>query len=462
MAELETELIERAIRWCADAGRQATPALVEAALRPLSWDELLVARAVLADPPPARPLGPFALADIARGAPADVAAERERGGRYGAAVAEAAPATAGARASAPSPAVRGRKRAQAPFRVRRASDRQAAAEAPPAPLPLFDELLRDEGRAALERRVRRHGGKRARILADLAAGWRRADGAPIGPADLDRALALHGMARSYEVRERDELLHALRAAGGVRARAATDLGLDLAGLDEALERLGAREDAERLRAQRRRELRARGTLTQRAHLLLDETERLADLDLIEEFQQDLQARLPDHLRALAASGREPLIDLLGRSLSLDRDGVERLAQRTGIRIGDGESSAAPVTSPAASRPPSRPQRPGTSGPRSRGDRPPARGRPGGGGRRAPDGRRSPGGPRSADDRRPPGDKGAGRGRPPSGNRAGKGEGRGSVGRPGPRTRPAPRGRPGAGGRPVAGPRPGGNRPPRGR
>src|SRR5512133_1938037 len=119
MVELDSELIEMAIRWCADAGRQATPAQALAALSSLSWDELLAVRALLADPPPARPLGPFALADISRGAPADVAAERERAGRYSSAIDDATPA-----ASPPRPSsARRRQRARAPFVVRRASER---------------------------------------------------------------------------------------------------------------------------------------------------------------------------------------------------------------------------------------------------------------------------------------------------------------------------------------------------
>ncbi len=82
MAELDAEMLERVARWCADAGRQAGAAEIRGALASLGWDELLTVRALLADPPPARPLGPHALADLARGVPADVAAERERGGRY--------------------------------------------------------------------------------------------------------------------------------------------------------------------------------------------------------------------------------------------------------------------------------------------------------------------------------------------------------------------------------------------
>lgn len=409
MADIDPELLERTIRWCADAGRQTTPAHAEAALRALSWDELLTVRALLADPPPARPLGPFALADISRGAPADVAAERERAGRYSSAIDDATPA-----ASPPRPSsARRRQRARAPFVVRRASERAPPSEpARPSP-PLLDELLLEEGRAVLTRLVRRHGGRRARITEALAAGWRRADGLPVTPPDLDGLLAHHGMARAFEIRERDEVLHALRAAGGVRATAAAQLGVDLAALDEAIERLGARADSERIREQRRRELRARGTLTERVHLVLDDGARLSDLGLVDEFLKDLRARLPDHVRALSASPRERLDDGLCRSLSLDERGIERLAQVTGIRLVSPQARASgsprPTRRPPEDRPragkagqapsrgllPSPPRRteaarpsaartgPGDRKGRPPGDRPRGGPRPGSGGRRPP-------------------------------------------------------------------------------
>ncbi|HEY6003651.1 MAG TPA: hypothetical protein VIV57_12310, partial [Anaeromyxobacter sp.] len=82
MVDVDAELAERVARWCAEAGRQAGLALIRRALAPLGWDDLMALRALLADPPPARPIGPFALADIARGTPPDLAAERERSGRY--------------------------------------------------------------------------------------------------------------------------------------------------------------------------------------------------------------------------------------------------------------------------------------------------------------------------------------------------------------------------------------------
>lgn len=409
MPEIDPELVERAIRWCAEAGRQTTAALTKAALSPLSWDQLLAARALLADPPPARPLGPFALADIARGAPADVAAERERAGRYGAAVAEASLPPA---STAPAPRAlpgRGRRRVRPPFVVRRASDRSSSASPAPRRAPLLDELLLEEGRAVLGRLLRKHGGKRAPIVESLAAGWTRADGGTPATEDLERLLEHHGMARAFALRERDQLLHALRAAGGVLARAAAEVGLPRAGLEEALDRLGLRGEAERIRERRRQALRARGTLTQRTHLLLDEPEQLEDLGLREEFGQDLAARLPDHLRALTASRTEPPAELLGRSLSLDPRGVERLLQQTGIRLPDvaRPRSSAPGAGGTPRTPPRR--RPGGApAAAARGTRP--RGPPSAGARKGAGGPASTGARRGAGAPAPRGARPGARGR----------------------------------------------------
>src|SRR5512142_1411640 len=45
MADLDPELLERAVRWCAEAGRHVGAAQVRRALAPLGWDELLAVRA---------------------------------------------------------------------------------------------------------------------------------------------------------------------------------------------------------------------------------------------------------------------------------------------------------------------------------------------------------------------------------------------------------------------------------
>src|SRR5512138_1980960 len=138
MAEVDAETIERVTRWCAEAGRHAGPAEIRRALAPLSWDELLLAKAILADPPPARPLGPGALADLARGAPPDVAAERERSGRYGRDPDLPAAPEPAARPAPPPRGRPGRRPKEPGVVIRRARDRIAPAPAAAPALPPID------------------------------------------------------------------------------------------------------------------------------------------------------------------------------------------------------------------------------------------------------------------------------------------------------------------------------------
>jgi hypothetical protein len=320
-------------RWCAEAGRQAGSAEIRRALEPLGWDELLSVRALLADPPPARPLGPGALADMARGAPPDLAAEREREGRYRSEVDDlpVAEAPATPTPAAPKGAPR-RARAKRPgVVIRRARDVAPAPRAQAAALPLVDELYLPEGRGVLERLVRTHGGRRSSLAAALASGWRRADGTAPGDEALAALLDHHGLARAFEHRERDELLHALRAAGGIRAQAAARLGIDPGALDGALARLGATGEAERIRERRRADLRARATLAERVRLLLTDEARLRDLDLLQELEDDLRTRLPEHVRALRAAPG-PVGLALARSLSVAPGEARALAARLGVEL----------------------------------------------------------------------------------------------------------------------------------
>jgi hypothetical protein len=205
-----------------------------------------------------------------------------------------------------------------------------------------DELLTSEGRAVLERLVREHGAQRARIVAALVNGWRCADDSPLTEDDLSQLLEVHGLARGFERRERDELLHALRAAAGVRTRAAAASGLAPAAWDAALERLGAIREAETIRAAHREELRRRATLSERVRMLLGETERLEDLGLLAEIEADVRARLPEHVRALRASGAAPLGAALARSLAVGPADIGRLVARLGLELdGSGRGAGAP-------------------------------------------------------------------------------------------------------------------------
>jgi len=398
MPFLDDETVERAVRWCAEAGRQVAPGEIRAALGTLSWDELITARALLSEPPPARPLGPFALADLARGVPADLAADREHAGRYRGEHAEPSADEAPPPVHRASKAGERRKRARTgrALVIRRAADR-APPRPPSAPArPDLADLFRPEGRNALERLVRRHGARRAAILADLAASHRTPE--VIGDRELDALLEHHGLANAFVHRERDELLHALRACGGSLAGAATRLGTERAALEGALERLSARAEAERIRERRRDEIRHRSTLAERAAALFADAPRLADLGLEDELLADLRARLPEHLRALRSSG-EAGLDALARSLALGPAQASALLGRLGL------PAPAPLPggdAPRAQRPPGRagaPERRGRGGAPAR--RPPAR--PGAGRReRGPTGRKpSRGGARSGPRRRGP-------------------------------------------------------------
>jgi hypothetical protein len=446
MAELDLETIERAVRWCAEAGRQTTPGELRLALGTLGWDQLLTVRALLADPPPARPLGPHALADLARGVPADVAADRERAERYprpGAAPsgplhppAPAGPPTA---IAAVKKGRKGSRRAQVV--VRKASAAPTASASQPPRLPLFEELLLPAGRGALERLLRRHGGRRPMLVAAIAATHRRADGGPVGDADLDAALEHHGLDRAFLRRERDELSHAVRAAGAVLTQAAAALGHDLASLGAAVARLGLEDDVRRLRDARRRDLRARATLAERALLLVGSADKLADLELVAEFERDLKERLPEHLRALSTTG-EPLELGLARTLALPVTTVRPLLVQLGVelKVPEARPRAASTPATAAPRVPASPPRaaprPATAGASPRSTTPrPTGGRPTGG---RPTGGRPTGG-------RPTGGRPTG-GRPTGGRPTG---GRPTGGRP-------TGGRP-TGGRPTGG-RPTGSRP----
>jgi hypothetical protein len=284
---------------------------------------------------------------MARGASAQEAAEREREGRYLPEVAWEGTARLPAE-TAPRQAPRRRAaRAAAGPRVRRARDRQPAPVEPGRALPLLDELYRAGGRSVLERLLRRCGAVRPALLSALAGGWRRGDGLPPDEGDLAALLDAHGMARAFERRERAGLLHALRAAGGVRSRAAAALGMTADAYATALRRLGAGGEAEAVREERRAALRRRATLSERARLLLADEERLGDLGILDELLADLRERLPEHVRALGAAG-DAIPAALGRSLALSRPAVEALARRLGLRLWP-ERPAAP-----AGRPPRRP------------------------------------------------------------------------------------------------------------
>ena len=201
----------------------------------------------------------------------------------------------------------------------------------PASPPSIDLLYRESGRAVLDRLVRQRGANRTALLAALAAGWSAGGGAPTS-ADLDRLLAHHGLARGFAERERALLLHAFRKHGGVLLRVARELGAAPAELRASLARLELAAPVEAVREARRKVLERKGTLADRARLVDEEEEALLDLGLLPRFEDDLRKRLPEQLRALSVGGRRPSAADLGRSLSLSRGAVDRLAARFSLPL----------------------------------------------------------------------------------------------------------------------------------
>jgi hypothetical protein len=366
MPELDREIVARALRWCAESGRATSEAAVRAVLEPLRWDDLLAVRALLADPPPARGLGPEELLERARH-PAGAAAP---GGASDAAASAASPAP---ERTEPAPRRRGRGPARAARgpNIRRAADR-AGEPPPPEPLRLpLDDLYREEGRAELERMVRRLGANRLALLAELGATWLHGDGTPAGADDLRDLLVHHRLARGFEERERALLLHQLRKAGGVRVRAARDLGWTVEDLDGAVRRLGLGGPVSALREARGRALLGKATLAERARLLDEEAEALEDLGLAGELEEDLRRRLPEHLRALGSGvTRGSSRAALARSLSLSREAVDRLAERLALGLPSGPQTRddRPVRRERSDRPGRRDRPPRRDRP-DRGDRP---------------------------------------------------------------------------------------------
>jgi len=324
MPEIDREIIDRAMRWCAESGRPVHEDVVRHALGPLGWDALLAVKAILADPPPARDLSPSDLVALSRGGPPPGAG----------APAPRTPRKAAARAARPPRAVPGP-------RIRRARDRVEPFAPSPAAPPSIDLLYREAGRAVLDRMVRQRGANRTAILAALAAGWSAGGGTPTS-GDLDRLLAHHGLARGFAERERALLLHAFRKHGGVFLRVARELGAAPADLRAAVTRLDLSGPVEAVREARRRVLDRKGTLADRARLVDEEEEALKDLGLLPRFEEDLRKRLPEQLRALSVGGRRPSAADLGRSLSLSRGAVDRLATRFSL--------------PLRAAPPERPER----------------------------------------------------------------------------------------------------------
>ena len=349
---------------CRRAGTPAPPRAVREALSTLSEADDFRVRAVTDAEPPVRPLGPFAVVDLARGTPGDTAALRERSGYY-ALVEEllalqdrrAAPPTVATPSAAvtppppvlPAPAVtpaaqapsssprRATSGIPAPTVAERIAPRRRAAAAPAIPRGRFTQvetgpapletLEAPDGHATLATLLAQHG-HRIAVLRALASGYTGRHGEPSAP-ELDELLAHHGLLEAAETSERGLILSALSEHRGALGRVAWGLGLRVAELATLVSRLGLGPEVERLRERFRREALTPPSWTARLDLL-GRRKYLEDLGVEREFEDRLRGDLGREMRALDAQA-EDVPGALARRLAVSPTLVGRALERLGLQ-----------------------------------------------------------------------------------------------------------------------------------
>jgi len=353
--------------FCRRAGTPAAPRAVREALSTVTEADDFRVRAVTDAEPPVRPLGPFAVIDLARGTPPDTAALRERSGYY--ALVEELLALAELQVSAPPPvpasalpappeqspsavppsppvegaatsARRGGRRSEpaAPTVAERIAPRRRTAQPPAQPAPRgrftqgelqrapLEALEEPEGRATLESLLAQHGHRTA-LLRTLAHGYTGSRGEP-SATELDALLVHHGLLEAAEASERELLLSALSEHRGALGRVAWTLGLRGPELTALVSRLGLGPEVDRLREHFRREVLTPPSWTVRLDLL-GRRRYLEDLGLDREFEELLRGDLGREIRALDADG-EDVPAALARRLSVSPTLVGRALERLGL------------------------------------------------------------------------------------------------------------------------------------
>jgi hypothetical protein len=353
--------------FCRRAGAPASPRSVREALSVLPDSDDFRVRAVTDVEPPVRPLGPFAVVDLARGTPADIAALRERSGYY--ALVEELLALQDARsAPAPSPqapaplptsptlVAAAPVAAPAPERTRAAADEGPSRERHPAPTvaeriaprrrspqppaqprgrftqveaqraPLLS-LEGPEGRRTLETLLEQHGHRPA-LLRALSQGYAGSRSAEPSAAELDALLSAQGLLESAEASERGLILEALSEYKGALGRVAWALGLRAPELTALLGRLGLAPEVERVRERFRREALSPASWTARLDLL-GRRKYLEDLGVEREFADRLRADLTREIQS-SGSDRHEAIPALARRLAVSPTLVGRALERLGL------------------------------------------------------------------------------------------------------------------------------------
>jgi hypothetical protein len=350
--------------FCRRAGAPASPRVVREALSAVAEADDFRVRAVTDAEPPVRPLGPFAVVDLARGTPADTAALRERSGYYAlveellavqdpalaqpstpapAPVTQVAPPTVSteAREDVPpppraSPRRTGRDDTHAPTVAERIAPRRRAAQTPAAPRGRFtqveaqraplESLEGPDGRATLQTLLAQHG-HRIALLRALTHGYAGRRGDPSAP-ELDALLAHHGLLVAAQAGERDLLLEALSEHRGALGRVAWALGLRAPELGVLVSQLGLGPEVDRLRERFRREALTPSSWTARLDLL-GRRKYLEDLGVEREFEDRLRTDLGRELHALGTD-KDDAPAALARRLAVPPTLMTRALERLGL------------------------------------------------------------------------------------------------------------------------------------
>jgi hypothetical protein len=361
--------------FCRRAGAPASPREVRGALSTVTDADEFRIRAVTDTEPPLHPLGPYAVADLARGTSVELAGLRQRAGYYDLvaemlAQAEAPPVepsapTPAASAPLPSPPVRAAQPEAAPSAplTRQRSTAEArptvaeriaprrrgpSPEARPAPRGRYtqmaaqrapiDSLAEPTGRSVLERLLLQHG-HRIALTRALAQGYLGRRGGDPQPHEVEELLATHRLLDDAEAVERELVLGALSEQHGALGRVAWALGVRPAELRSMIETLGLDAEVERTRERFRREALAPAHWTTRLDLL-GRRKYLEDLGLERAFDERLRSDLSKELDRTDAADPER-IPHLARKLGVPPELLARTLARLGLVPESGDPASPP-------------------------------------------------------------------------------------------------------------------------
>lgn len=337
--------------FCRRAGGQASPVEIREALSVLSEDEDFRVRALTDGEPKAKPLGPWAVVDVLRGTPEDLAATRQGAGYYELArelvsarshpepgpVAAAAPivppapmvppraapsapaSTRAGKVAAPTVAERIAPKKRAASEVSSVMEEELPALAPargrelPKPKGRFsnvepqrlsvDALFFSDAQQMLAARMQQYPDRFAltRALGEQYGG--KKEGQTLRTEDVERALVHHKLMEQLERKERESVLAAYTELRGSASRVAHTLGLTVPEVNRLVKAVGLQSEVEEIRERFRREALSPKNLGQRLDLL-GRGKYLSDLGIRRKFDEALRADLKKVLGKVASAARD--------------------------------------------------------------------------------------------------------------------------------------------------------------